>query len=225
MRQVWHDLLFAHWPVDAALLRPHIPAGLEIDTFDGTAWIAVVPFRMSGIRPPGVPALPWISAFAELNVRAYVKRDGRPGVWFFSLDAANPLAVAVARAWFKLPYYRAAMRCEPEGEAIRYQSRRTHSGAAPAELTGAYRPEGSVFEAQPGTLPYFLTARYCLYTASEAGAVYRGEIDHDPWPLQNASAEFARNTMTAGLGIALAGPPLLHFSRRIDVRVWGLRRL
>jgi uncharacterized protein YqjF (DUF2071 family) len=111
MAQTWHDLLFAHWPVDTQRLRTLIPEPLEIDQFDGQAWLAVVPFRMSGIRLRWTPAVPWLSAFPELNVRTYVKSGGRPGVWFFSLDAGNALALAIARAWFHLPYYRARMCC------------------------------------------------------------------------------------------------------------------
>jgi uncharacterized protein len=112
MAQSWHDMLFAHWRIDAALLRPHIPTRLEIDPFQGQAWVAVVPFRMSGVRLRATPALPALSAFAELNVRTYVVADQKPGVWFFSLDAGSPLAVVIARAWLHLPYFRARMKCE-----------------------------------------------------------------------------------------------------------------
>src|ERR1700687_6083754 len=109
MAGTWRDLLFAHWPVATTSLRPLVPARLRIDTFDGQAWLAVVPFRMSGVRLRGTPAMPWLSAFPELNVRTYVRCGAKPGVWFFSLDAGNPLAVGIARAWFHLPYYRAWM--------------------------------------------------------------------------------------------------------------------
>ena len=224
MHQVWHDLLFAHWPIDASRLRALIPASLAIDTFEGQAWIAVVPFRMSGIRPRRLPAVPWLSAFPELNVRTYVIKDGKPGVWFFSLDAANPIAVSVARAWFHLPYFRASMVCQAEGDnSVRYNSVRTHAGAAPARFSARYRPTGPPFEAAPGSLEYFLTARYCLYAAAPDGRLFRGDIDHDPWPLQPAEAEFASNSMADWLDIPLTpAPALLHFSRRIAVRVWAL---
>jgi len=142
MAQSWHDLLFAHWPIDSTLLRGHIPAELEIDTFERQAWIAVVPFRMSGVRLRLTPALPLLSAFAELNVRTYVVADKKPGVWFFSLDAQNPVAVAAARAWFHLPYFRARMCCEDREGWIHYASDRTHRGANPAVLHTKYRPTG-----------------------------------------------------------------------------------
>jgi uncharacterized protein len=225
MAQSWHDLLFAHWRIDAALLRPHIPAGLEIDTFEGQAWIAVVPFRMTGVRLRATPALPGLSAFPELNVRTYVVADGKPGVWFFSLDAANSLAVAVARAWFHLPYFRARMKCEDTGDWIQYSSERTHRGAPHGLLQAIYRSSGEVFEPTHGTLVHFLTERYRLYAADSRGRIFRSDIHHQPWQLQTAEAEFTRNTMTEAAGLALpAHQPLLHFAVRQDVVVWAPSR-
>jgi uncharacterized protein YqjF (DUF2071 family) len=221
MAQRWHDLLFAHWPVPAAELQHLIPARLTIDTFNGHAWLAVVPFRMSGVRLRGTPAVPWLSAFPELNVRTYVKCEGRPGVWFFSLDAGNPLAVAIARAWFHLPYFRARMRCSNRDGWIEYISQRAHNGAVAAALEGRYRPVGPVIFPGPGTLEYFLTERYCLYTLDSKRQLIRGEIHHPPWPLQTAEAQFVRNTMAEAAGVLLpAGKPLLHFAKRQDVIVW-----
>jgi uncharacterized protein YqjF (DUF2071 family) len=226
MAQSWHDLLFAHWPIDAGLLRPHIPATLQIDTFERQAWIAVVPFRMSGVRLRFTPALPWLSAFPELNVRTYVVADGKPGVWFFSLDAGNPIAVAMARAWFHLPYFRARMSCEDVGGWIHYASERTHQGAPSGVLEAKYQPVSEVFEPHRGTLEHFLTERYCLYAATSSGRISRGEIHHHPWQLQVAEAEFPRNTMAEGAGFAISqGRPLLHFARRQDVVVWAPQRI
>ena len=225
MAQMWHDLLFAHWPVDAKALRPLLPERLQIDTFGGQAWLAVVPFRMTGVRLRVTPVLPWLSAFPELNVRTYVTRGGKPGVWFFSLDAGNSLAVAIARAWFHLPYFRARMSCVETDGWIQYQSERTHRGAPTGLLTGRYRPVGEVFSARRGTLEYFLTERYCLYAADRRGRVIRGEIHHPPWLLQEAEAEFTGNTMAEALGIALISRPLLHFARRQEVLVWPPQRL
>ena len=220
MAQSWHDLLFAHWPVDAAVLRPLLPQRLQVDTFEGAAWLAVVPFRMTGVRLRGTPAVPWLAAFPELNVRTYVTHGDKPGVWFFSLDAGNPVAVAIARAWFHLPYFRARMSCAEWKGWIHYHSERTHHRAPAAELAGRYRPVGDVFSPQRGTLEYFLTERYCLYMADRHGHIIRGEIHHPPWRLQRAEAELGRNTMTESLGIAPSSQPLLHFARRQDVMVW-----
>lgn len=223
MAQSWHDLLFAHWPVPIESLRQALPSALEIDTFDGEAWIGIVPFRMSGVRLRGTPALPWISAFPELNLRTYVKHGDKPGVWFFALEAGNPLAVAIARGWFHLPYFRAHMKLAAAGEGsddIHYASRRTHRGAAPAELVARYGPTGPAYSARRGTLEHWLTERYCLYAAA-GERLFRGEIHHPPWPLQPAHAEFERCTLPRAHGLVLpATQPLLHFARRLDVIIW-----
>ncbi len=230
MRQSWHDLLFAHWPLPVDAIRPHIPPPFAVDTYDGSAWISIVPFRMSGIRPRRLPGLPWLSAFPELNVRTYVTAPQafglKPGVFFFSLDAANPAAVAIARRVYHLPYYRARMSLQDTPHDIRYASLRTHSNAAPARFEATYAPTGGIQPAQPGTIAHWLAERYCLYTTDSSGRPYRAEIHHAPWPLQPAEAEFAANTVAAAGGVTLPdAAPLLHFARRVDVRVWPLRRL
>lgn len=225
MTQTWHDLLFAHWPIDSTALRAHVPAGFEIDTYEGQAWIAVVPFRMTNVAPRGVPALPWVSAFPELNVRTYVRVHGRPGVYFFSLDAANPVAVGVARTLVHLPYFTAAMEVEQEEDWISYRSRRTSTKGAPAELVARYRPLGPVTAPVDGTLEHFLTERYCLFTVDQAFRAYSLDIHHPRWPLQAAEAEITANTMADAAGIRLPSmAPLLHFSKRQDMVGWGLKR-
>jgi uncharacterized protein len=226
MRQVWHDLLFAHWAVTAADLRPLIPPQLGIDTFGGSAWIGVVPFRMSGVRIRGPLGLRAFAPFPELNVRTYVVRDGKPGVWFFSLDAGSALAVWGARHFFHLPYFLARMKCDENGGWIGYSSAREKSLAA-AKLLGRYRPVGDVFVARPGSLEHFLAERYCLYTMDGRGRIIFCDIHHPPWPLQVAEAEFQENSMAEAAGINLGGrkAELLHFSRRQDVAVWAPRRL
>jgi uncharacterized protein YqjF (DUF2071 family) len=223
MFQRWHDLLFAHWRTPVEALRPLVPAALPLDLFEGEAWIAVTPFWMSGVRLRGLPPFPGVSRFPELNVRTYVTLDEKPGVYFFSLDAANPLAVAAARQFFRLPYHRARMAAEPFGDGIAYRSERDGSPAAVFE--GWYAPASSSFQAIPGTLEYFLTERYCLYTVGGDGEVQRVEIDHDPWPLQPARADFRRNSMTSAAGVAIDGDPLLHFAKQLDVHVWAPRRV
>jgi uncharacterized protein YqjF (DUF2071 family) len=223
MTQTWHDLLFAHWPVDANDLRAKVPAGLELDVFDGQAWVGVIPFHMTNVAPRGVPALPWVSAFPELNVCTYVRMHDHPGVYFFSLDAGSRLAVGAARTMFSLPYYSAEMRVAQEHDGrIAYSSRRTSSGAAPAEFVARYGPVGDVKNAARGTLEYFLTERYCLYTVDSSSRAYRVEIHHPAWPLQAAEAQITTNTMADAAGIRLPSmAPLLHFARRQDVVNWG----
>lgn len=220
MAQDWHDLLFAHWAVPVEAMRGLVPRELELDCFAGQCWIGVVPFRMAGVRLRGTPAVPGLSAFPELNVRTYVTLGGKPGVWFFSLDAANRIAVAIARAWFHLPYFRARMSLEPHGREIGYFSRRTDGRGVGERFEACYAGEGERFHAQRGTLEYFLTERYCLYAKRPDGAILRGEIHHAPWELQRARAQISVNTMTDSLGVSLAGEPLLHFSKLQEVVVW-----
>lgn len=169
--------------------------------------------------------MPGLSAFPELNVRTYVSVGGKPGVWFFGLEADNALAVATARRWFHLPYFRAHMSCVRAGDRIEYQSHRTHRGAPAANYCGTYGPVGPAFRALPGTIEYFLAERYCLYAESR-GRIFRGEIDHAPWPLQVAEAETQENTMAASHGIRLPDTkPLLHFARLQEVNIWPLRAI
>jgi len=225
MTQSWHDLLFAHWAVDAALLRGRIPAGFELDLFEGQAYVAVVPFHMTNVAPRGVPSLPMLSALNELNVRTYVTIGGKPGVYFFSLDAESTVAVTVARTMFHLPYFTASMNVDLKGDAVTYRSRRT-SGDAPAELACSYRPVGPAFAASKGSLEWFLTERYCLYTLDSTNHACRLEIHHPQWPLQHAAAQFDVNTMADAAGIRLPSmAPVLHFAKRQDMVAWPLRRV
>ena len=222
MRQTWHDLLFAHWPVSPDRLRTLIPAGLTLDLFDGHAWLGVVPFHMTGVTARGVPALPWVSAFPELNVRTYVTAGGKPGVWFFSLDAARAVAVGAARALFNLPYFTASMQVLVMRDAIGYESRRKRAPGGLAEFSAQYAPVGPAFRATPGSLEYFLTERYCLYGVTRQGRPYRLDIRHPPWELHQAEAVFRTNTMAEAAGIPLpSGAPLLHFARRQDMVAWA----
>lgn len=220
MKQRWHDLLFAHWPVPQDALRPLVPSQLPLDTFDGQCWVGVIPFWMSGVRPRGVPPLPGLSRFPELNVRTYVTYAGKPGVYFFSLDAANLPAVWAARAFFHLPYFHASMSVVEQGGRIQYSSRRHNMHA---DLRGKYKPISPVRLHDKSSLERFLTDRFCLYT-THRDHVYRCEIHHQPWPLQNADAEFEINTMAAAAKIELPDtPPVLHFSRFLEVLIWPLR--
>jgi uncharacterized protein YqjF (DUF2071 family) len=227
MGQRWNNLLFAHWPVAAGIMRAMVPRALELDLHDGTAWVSVTPFYLSHLRARGVPALPWISAFPETNVRTYVTIGGKPGVYFFSLDAGSALAVMGARTLYHLPYFRAAMsiRTTPDG-MISYHTRRTHGGAPPAVLSARYRPTGAAFRSAPGSLDHWLSERYCLYAVDSMAQVYRAEIHHVHWPLQPAEAEIDKNTMALAAGIALPSePPRLAFASSIDVLVWPPTRV
>jgi uncharacterized protein len=224
MTQSWHDLLFAHWRVDASEMRRAVPAPFDLDLFDGEAWLGVVPFHMTNVGLRATPAVPWISAFPELNVRTYVRVGDRPGVYFFSLDAARWLAVVAARRLLNLPYYAADMTLERQGDGLHYESVRR--GRQRAQFDATYEPLGVPFAAAVGSIEYFLTERYCLYHHHRQGHPYRLDIHHRPWSLQAARAAIAMNTMAAANHLALAGAPaLLHFARRQDVVAWAPTRL
>ncbi len=222
LRMNWHDLLFMHWPVAPSDIQRLLPDGLRVDTIDGDAWIGVVPFHMSDVAPRCVPAVPWVSNFPELNVRTYVVADDKPGVWFFSLDATNPLAVRVARQFFHLPYTDARISIEQSNGCFDYSAERTHRGEPTAGLKTTYYPTGDVFHAEAGTLEHWLTARYCLYAANRRGQLLRGEIDHPPWPLQKAEATTTKNTMLDWLGLEPKdSQPHLLFSELVKVQAWS----
>jgi uncharacterized protein len=220
MHMRWGSLLFLHWPCPPEALRGRIPRGLELDLYDGNAWLGVTPFTMWGIRPTFLPAVPVLSASHELNVRTYVRRDGVPGVWFFSLDASNALAVPAARVAYGLPYFRARMTLEQSGDEFRFSSRR--SGAdPPVELRAAWRRGDPVSPAKPGSRDFFLLERYALY-ASHRGHLVRARIHHEPWPLSEAHLESLHSSMLAAQGLPQPDvAPIAHAQRRpLEVQVW-----
>jgi hypothetical protein len=175
---------------------------------------------MSGIRARALLPIPGLSRIPELNVRTYVSLDGKPGVFFFSLDTPSSTAVWAARTFYRLPYFRAKISVNISGDTIHYSSTRRN---ATAEFKASYHPVRPVQLRTPGTLEHWLTERYCLYTVS-LGSVYRSDIHHPPWPLQDAAAQIAVNTMTLAAEIPLPQlPPLLHFSRRLEVLIWPLK--
>jgi uncharacterized protein len=229
MRQTWGKLLFMHWRIDEQLLRPLVPDSLMIDTFDGAAWIGIIPFTMWGIRASFLPPIPGTNAFHELNVRTYVHRDGVPGVWFFSLDAANRLAVWGARKFYYLPYFNARMSLHQTGNTIHYASKRDDAGGAPATLETSWAIGTPLPPAAPDSLDFFLTGRYCLYskhTSQDGGELYRARIHHPPWPLQSARLMSFDSTMIESHGMRTPkGDPLLHYCEEISVDIWRLKKI
>lgn len=218
-RQSWRDLLFAHWPVPAAVLRPLVPDTLEIEEHSGTSWVGVVPFRMADVAPRPLPPVPYFSSFPELNVRLYVRHNDRPGVWFLSLDATSRLAVFVGRRFYHVPYFLAEMDMQLKGKGYRYRCGRTGEEET-AVFAADYAPASPVYRTAAGSLEHFLTERYCLYALAPDGVLWRTDVHHAPWPLQGAVAEISANSMAAAGGVTLTGEPLLHFAARIDVQVW-----
>lgn len=220
MHQNWGKLLFMHWPIDAGRLRPMIPARLEIDTYDDSAWIGVVPFTMWGIRASFAPPVPGLSALHELNIRTYVHLDGVPGVWFLSLDANSSIAVWTARTVFHLPYFNARINLDQQDNIIVYSATRTHEDAPSAEFNATWKIGDEMPETEPGTLAFFLTERYCLYSADEE-KLHRVRNFHRPWPLQEASVSSYRSTMIESHGLPTpTGEPLLHYAEAIEVDFW-----
>lgn len=224
--QRWRNLLFLHWEVPVEALKERVPAELTIDTFEGRAYVGVVPFTMRDVSPWWSPSVPGVSNFHELNVRTYVHKDGEhPGVWFFSLDAASSIAVIAARAGWHLPYHRASMDLAAEGDTVRYRSRRRWPGPKPADFTATYRIGESLGHAAPDTFEHFLVERYLLF-AQSGEALRLGQVHHAPYPIHRAEVTELSESVVSALGLpAPVGPPHVLYSPGVDVDVFALRRL
>jgi uncharacterized protein YqjF (DUF2071 family) len=225
MRQRWAGLLFLHWPVDAALIAERLPPGLHVDTFDGNAWLGVVPFFMDRIRPSGLPPVPWLSWFLELNVRTYVHdSQGNPGVWFFSLDCNQPVAVEIARRAFHLPYQHALMRGGKDGENIHYQSRRKVTGSLDAVFT--YSIPTATLPAGEGSLEWFLVERYLLFSANPDGELFCGQVHHAPYQIAPATCSHwsTEPVRLNDLPEPDGPPPSMLTAAPVDVKIFPLRR-
>jgi uncharacterized protein len=223
IRQEWRHLLFLHWAVDPEVLKRLLPSGLEVDTFEGRAYVGLVPFTVHGTRPPLLPAVPVLSRFHEVNLRTYVHRGGRePGVWFFSLDATSRTTVIGARAWFRLAYHFARIRMHVEAEAqVRFESSRSWPGPRPAGCSLRYRPSGPVRRAEPGSLEFFLVERYILYARTGDG-LRQGRVAHDPYPLQPGQVDGFEETLSAAARVPRAdGDRIVHYASGVSVRIYA----
>lgn len=222
MHQRWENLLFLHWTIDRETLQRTLPPGLHLDTYAGTGWLGIIPFAMRDIRPAGLPAIGPVSNFLELNVRTYVHDDdGIPGVWFYSLDCNQPLAVWAARLFFRLPYHRAAMRAT-FGTSIDYECTRRGTKDAAFRWT----PSGTPRTANPGSLEFFLLERYHLY-AARGGRLFRGQVAHEPYEFRDATAETwsALPATQAGFDTLPGAPQHVCHTDRVNVRILPLHRL
>lgn len=222
MHQRWENLLFLHFAIAPEKLRPLVPPQLDLDLWNGLAWIGLVPFQMRGVRYAGTPALPYIGAFAETNVRTYVHRGGkRPGVWFFSLEAARLIATQVARVTFGLPYHHALMSARRSGDHVFYRSRRTTSraGSEVEAVVGAAREA-----AEPGSFEFFLVERYLLYSLHRR-RLMEGQVHHEPYPLQEARLIKVNESLTAASRIEAAPYSHILFSPGVEVDVFGLEQV
>jgi uncharacterized protein YqjF (DUF2071 family) len=224
MHQNWGKLLFIHWRVDESLLRPLVPSALEIDTYGGSAWIAITPFTMWDIRgiPPYMPALPGLDSMHELNVRTYVHHNGVPGVWFFSLDANSAPAVMAARTFFHLPYYKADIKMEGK-KKIKYRLDRRDDPQV--EFKASWSVGDSLPQSQAGSREFFFTERYILYTEHQGG-LYRARIYHEPWELYQAELTMLGSTMLEPLQIPQPkSDPIVHYAEEISVDIWFLENV
>lgn len=223
MHQTWSNLLFMHWPVDEALLAPYLPYPLEVDQHGGTGWIGLIPFQMRNVRPVIGPPLPGLSSFGEINVRTYVMHHGEPGVWFFSLDASSSLAVWFARTIYHLPYYRASIDIEQDGTQTRFCSHRRTRSDPSADFEVAWQAGAPLGRIKPGSLDWFLTERYRLFTAVK-DEIRSVEIRHEPWTLRRATLSHFESTLIEAAGLPTPiGDPVLHHSDELAVEVWPVR--
>jgi uncharacterized protein len=219
MVQVWRDLLFAHWSVPPATIRQLVPEQLVLDSFEGQAWLTIAPFHMS-LRLRGLPPLPGMFDVPELNCRTYVAVEGKPGIYFFSLDIASRAAAFGARTLYHLPYFHARMRIKKQNGSFSYFSAR-----GKAKWRATYAPSSLPRHAMPDSLDYFLAERYCLYTVWK-GRTYRGNIHHAPWLLQDAKVKIEENTVAQAAGIELSPvPKVVSFARELKVLIWDLERI
>lgn len=225
MGQTWERLLFAHWRVDGARLRRFVPPQIPIDTFDGSAWLAVTPFVVGGMRPRFLPPIPGTTRFPEINVRTYATIEDRPGIYFFSLDVPNVVAIAVARRAYRLPYFRSRIDVDVDGVRVGYRSRRVDPAGIQVGCDLEFEPKGSAALAIAGSFEHWATERYCLYTLDDSWRVLRGEIHHPPWRLQPARATVGSNTMGLQLGIDLQEPAVVHYAECQDVVFWPNRQV
>ncbi len=225
MRQRWSGLLFLHWRIDEALLAARLPPGLYPDTFDGSAWIGVVPFFMERVRPAGFPAMPWLSWFLELNVRTYVHDEaGNPGVWFFSLDCDQPVAVEIARRLFHLPYEHAAMKARTAGNAVAYDCRRRIAGARNCRFE--YELPVDAAPAAADSLEWFLVERYLLFSSRPGGRLYRGRVHHEPYRISPGRCAAWSTEPLRWDGFPEPAEPAesVLVAEPVDVRIYGMER-
>jgi len=218
MHQRWDDLLFLHWPLDPPALRPFIPTALDIDTFEGQAWIGITPFRVEDIRLGSLPAIPGLNSFNEVNVRTYVIHDGVPGLWFFSLDASMLAATVAARVFFRLPYFLADIDFKQQTQQFEFNSARI--GPPGAKLRASWRTGNRLRDPDSESLAFFLVERYC-YFAVENGNVYQTRIYHHPWILEEADVQEFWTTLPGAVGLPMpSSKPLTYFSRALPVDIW-----
>ncbi|MBS4174515.1 DUF2071 domain-containing protein [Bacillus sp. FJAT-49736] len=226
MRQSWRNVLFLHWPIPPEKLRPHIPSILQIDTFNGSAWLGIILFVIEGIFPFGLSSVSLTPKFPEINVRTYVTYNGKPGIYFMSIDVENWASLKIAKRWYRLPYKSAQISLRKEKQTYSFQSIRKGNENPSISFKGEFGPVSEVYYAKEGTLDHWLTERYCLYSSNNVGNIYCGEIHHRPWPLQKAEIEMVRNTLFIPFNLDFPKvKPIAHFSTGVDSLMWNIKKL
>lgn len=226
MKQSWRNLLFIHWPIQPELLRPYIPPSLQLDIFNGSAWLSVVVFDMIGIYPRGCSSVSLTPKFSEVNVRTYVQYEGKPGVYFLSLDVGDWASLHIAKKWYRLPYYHAVTSIRKIGQTFHYESIRKGKSTTSITSKGTYTPVSDVFFSRKETLEHWLTERYCLYSTDQKANLYCGEIHHRPWPLQQTEIEITSHTLFHPYHIDVKDvQPVYHFSKGIDTLFWNIKKI
>lgn len=223
--QTWNNLLFSHWPIPSKIIKEHLPSSLEVDLFDGQAWVGIIPFYVNHMRIRGLPSIPYFHAYVELNVRTYVTYKGTPGIYFFSLDANKWMHVIGAKIGAFLPYRYASMDMKEENHIIHFYSRRKHTKSEGEQLKLTYQSSSEIYLPNPDSLEYWLFERYCFFT-SRGNYLYRGDIHHDRWRVSDAKVMIHANSMASFLPHKyIESQPLVHFSRKKQVFAWALKRL
>ncbi|MGG1677746.1 YqjF family protein [Neobacillus sp. NRS-1170] len=225
MRQTWKNLLFLHWPISLEKLRPYVPSSLQIDTYNGSAWLGVILFVIEGIYPRGISSVSVTPKFPEINVRTYVQCDGKPGIYFLSIDVQNWASLNIAKRWYRLPYYSSEISFQKEGQSFQCQSVRKGNANTIISFKGKYFPVSEVYFPKEGTLDHWLTERYCLYSSTNGVNIYCGEIHHQPWPLQKAEIEIVNNTLFTPFHFDLSEvKPTAYFSEGVDSLIWNIKK-
>jgi uncharacterized protein YqjF (DUF2071 family) len=226
-KQTWNNVLFLHWPAPTERIRSLLPKGLELETYDGSAWLGLVAINVTDAHLRYTPSLPFVSNVLPLNLRTYVRVGDKPGIYLFSADVSNALVVTAARQLFLMPYFNAQMDYREDGELHLFGSQRTEGEDTMNGFTVSYGPHSPVYNAEPGSLDHFLIERYGLYTTDDQGDVYRNDVHHYPWPLQRADAVVGANTLTLPPRLDLPEMDLMlcHYAHRLDALLWGLEKV
>ncbi|MBS4202106.1 DUF2071 domain-containing protein [Bacillus sp. FJAT-49732] len=226
MRQKWSNVFFMHWPIQPELLQPYIPSSIEVDTYDGFAWLGVIIFNIDGIYLRGFPPVSFRPAFPEINLRTYVKCDNKPGIYFLSLDVDDWTSYTLAKRWLNVPYHPAKISIQKNVDTFHYESLRMGSSNTPIVCKGSFTPQSNIFHPNSDTIDHWLSERYCFFSNDQRSNMYCLDIHHHPWPLQKADAVIKKNDLFKPFSFHLEDEkPILHFSQGVEALIWNIKKL